>query len=132
MPTWRALKDQRLRWQRGMLDSLRIYGLSRATGMDLARQAGIYLGSLMAPGYLLFLLVATLVYGTVPFSWSWAPVTLVFVAERVWTVRHNRPGDLLLAALLVPEWAYEQWRSGVYWLAVWKTLRGSRREWINA
>jgi cellulose synthase/poly-beta-1,6-N-acetylglucosamine synthase-like glycosyltransferase len=132
MPTWKALKDQRLRWQRGMLDSLRIYGLTRATAADLARQAGIYLGSLMAPVYLTFLLVATLVYRVVPFSWSWAPLTLVFIGERVWTVRHNRPSDLLLAAVLVPEWAYEQWRSGVYWLAVWKTLRGARREWINA
>jgi poly-beta-1,6-N-acetyl-D-glucosamine synthase len=132
MPTWKALKDQRLRWQRGMLDSLRIYGLTRATATDLARQLGIYLGSLLAPGYLTFVLVATLVYGTVPFSWSWAPLTLVFIAERVWTVRRNPVLDLLLAAALVPEWAYEQWRSGVYWLAVWKTLRGSRREWINA
>jgi cellulose synthase/poly-beta-1,6-N-acetylglucosamine synthase-like glycosyltransferase len=132
MPTWRALKDQRLRWQRGMLDSLRIYGLTKATGADLARQLFIYLGSLAAPAYLAFLAVATLVYGTVPFSWSWAPLSLLFVAERVWTVRRNRRSDVLLAALLIPEWAYEQWRSGVYWLAVWKTLRGSRREWINA
>jgi poly-beta-1,6-N-acetyl-D-glucosamine synthase len=132
MPTWRALRDQRLRWQRGMLDSLRIYGLTRATGMDLVRQLGIYLGSLMAPAYLIFLAVATAAYGRVPFSWSWAPLTLLFVVERVWTVRRNRPSDMLLAALLVPEWAYEQWRSGVYWLAVWKTLRGSSRVWINA
>ena len=131
MPTWRALKDQRLRWQRGMLDSLRIYGVTNATGMDLARQGFIYLGSLAAPAYLAFLLVATLVYGTVPFSWSWMPLSLLFVAERVWTVRRNRPSDLLLAAILIPEWAYEQWRSGVYWLAIWKTVRGHSRVWIN-
>ncbi len=132
MGTWGALKDQRLRWQRGMLDSLRIYGLTKATGADLARQAGIYAGSLMAPAYLIFLAVATLAYGTVPFSWSWAPITLVFIAERVWTVRRNRASDIVLAALLIPEWVYEQWRSGVYWLAVWKTLRGHHRVWINA
>lgn len=132
MPTWKALKDQRLRWQRGMLDSLRIYGLTRATAADLGRQVAIYLGSLAAPAYLAFLLVATLVFGEVPFSWSWMPLTLVFVAERVWTVRKNRWSDMLLAAALIPEWGYEQWRSGVYWLAVWKTVRGSTREWINA
>jgi cellulose synthase/poly-beta-1,6-N-acetylglucosamine synthase-like glycosyltransferase len=132
MPTWRALKDQRLRWQRGMLDSLRIYGLTPATRMDLLKQVGIYLGSLAGPAYLAFLAATTFVYGSMPFSWRWAPLSLVFVAERVWTVRLNRPLDLLLAAALIPEWAYEQWRSGVYWLAVWKTLRGSSREWINA
>jgi len=132
MPSWTALKDQRLRWQRGMLDSLRIYGLSRATAADLGRQLGIYLGSLAAPAYLAFLAFTTWAYGSVPFSWSWAPLTLIFVAERVWTVRRNRPTDVLFAALIVPEWAYEQWRSGVYWLAVWKTLRGASRVWINA
>jgi biofilm PGA synthesis N-glycosyltransferase PgaC len=132
MPSWKALKDQRLRWQRGMLDSLKIYGLTRATAADLGRQLGIYLGSLAAPAYLTFLAVATLVYGSVPFSWTWAPLTLLFVAERIWTVRCNPWRDILLAALLLPEWAYEQWRSGVYWLAVWKTLRGASRVWINA
>lgn len=132
MPSWTALRDQRLRWQRGMLDSLRIYGLTRATSADLIRQVGIYAGSLAAPAYLGFLAVMTVLTGSVPFSWSWAPVTLIFVGERVWTVRRNRWSDMLLAAALIPEWAYEQWRSGVYWLAVWKTIRGHARTWINA
>ncbi|MEU4623534.1 glycosyltransferase family 2 protein [Actinoplanes sp. NPDC023801] len=131
MPSWKALRDQRLRWQRGMLDSLRLYGWTRATAADVARQLGIYLGSLAAPAYLTFLAVMVALSGRVPFSWSWAPITLLFVVERVWTVRRNRWSDVLLAAVLIPEWAYEQWRSGVYWLAVWKTLRGSEREWIN-
>jgi biofilm PGA synthesis N-glycosyltransferase PgaC len=132
MPSWKALKDQRLRWQRGMLDSLRIYGLTRATAADLGRQLGIYAGSLAAPAYLIFLAVATRVYGSMPFSWSWAPLTLLFAAERIWTVRRNPWRDVLLAGLLLPEWAYEQWRSAVYWLAVWKTVRGASRVWINA
>jgi biofilm PGA synthesis N-glycosyltransferase PgaC len=132
MPSWTALKDQRLRWQRGMLDSLLIYGLTRATSADLARQVAIYAGSLAAPAYLAFLAMMTAMTGSVPFSWSWAPITLVFVGERVWTVRRNRWSDMLLAAALIPEWAYEQWRSAVYWLAVWKTVRGSTRTWINA
>ncbi|MFC7276261.1 glycosyltransferase [Paractinoplanes rhizophilus] len=132
MPTRRALHDQRLRWQRGMLDSLRLYGLTRATAVDALKQAGIYLGSLAAPAYLAFLGFVLATTGTVPFSWTWAPVTVVFVAERVWTVRANPVLDRLLAAALIPEWVYEQWRSGVYWRALWKTLRGSRREWINA
>ncbi len=131
MPTRRALRDQRLRWQRGMLDSLRLYGLGRATAGDLVRQLGIYGGSLLAPAYLTFLGFATVLYGAVPFSVRWLPLVLVFVAERVWTVRRNTWADIAMAAVLLPEWAYEQWRSGVYWLAVWKTIRGARREWIN-
>lgn len=132
MPTRRALADQRLRWQRGMLDSLRLYGITRATAVDAAKQVGIYLGSLAAPAYLAFLAYVTATTGHVPFSWTWAPITVVFVAERVWTVRANPWRDLLLAASLLPEWAYEQWRSAVYWRAFYKTVRGTRREWINA
>lgn len=132
MPTWKALKDQRLRWQRGMLDSLLLYGITKATALDAVKQLGIYAGSLMAPAYLGLLTFWVLAYGAVPFSWQWAPLTLVFVLERIWTVRRNRPSDLVMAAVLVPEWIYEQWRSAVYWLAFWKTIRGSRREWINA
>lgn len=132
MSTRRALGDQRLRWQRGMLDSLRLYGITRTTAVDALKQVGIYLGSLAAPAYLAFLAFVAATTGHVPFSWSWAPVTVVFIAERVWTVRKNPWRDVLLAAALIPEWAYEQWRSGVYWLAAYKTLRGTRREWINA
>lgn len=132
MPTRRALGDQRLRWQRGMLDSLRLYGLNRLTASDAVKQAGIYVGSLLGPAYLLFLGFVLATTGSVPFSWTWAPITVVFIAERVWTVRSNPWRDVLLAAALIPEWLYEQWRSGVYWAAAYKTVRGARREWINA
>ncbi|WP_426513168.1 glycosyltransferase family 2 protein [Dactylosporangium sp. McL0621] len=132
MPTWQALKDQRIRWQRGMLDSLRLYGWNRRTAGNWLRQAGIYFGSLLGPAYVTFLAVFAAVTGGLPFDPRWLPLTLLFLLERVWTVRRGRPGDVLLAALLVPEWLYEQWRSGVYWLAAWKTVRGADREWINA
>ncbi|GAA0708999.1 glycosyltransferase family 2 protein [Dactylosporangium roseum] len=131
MPTWRALRHQRLRWQRGMLDSLRLYGLNRRTFGTWVRQAATYGGSMLAPMYLAFLAVVIAVTGGLPFDARWLPLTGVFVLERVWTVRKGRPGDILLAALLLPEWLYEQWRAGVYWLAAWKTVRGANREWIN-
>lgn len=132
MPSRKALRDQRLRWQRGMLDSLLLYGVTRATVGDLVRQIGIYGGSLLAPAYVLFLAVVSQAYGSIPFSAQWLPLTVLFLAERAWTVRRNRGLDVLMAAALLPEWCYEQWRAGVYWLAMWKTIRGARREWINA
>lgn len=131
MSTWKALKDQRIRWQRGMLDSLLLYGLNRRTLANWLRQVGIYGGSLLAPAYLTLLTAVVAGTGRLPFDPRWLPLTAVFVIERVWTVRSGRPGDLLLAALLVPEWLYELWRSGVYWLAAWNTVRGAHREWTN-
>jgi len=132
MPTWKALKDQRLRWQRGMLDSLRLYGLTRRTLGNWVRQVAIYAGSLLGPAYVAFLATFVILTRSLPFDPQWLPLTGLFVLERVWTVRRGRVGDILLAAVLVPEWLYEQYRSAVYWLALWKTARGSRREWINA
>ncbi|MDG6101092.1 glycosyltransferase family 2 protein [Dactylosporangium aurantiacum] len=131
MPTWQALKDQRLRWQRGMLDSLRLYGMNRRTFGTWVRQVAIYAGSLVAPVYLTFLALLLTMTGSLPFDPRWLPLTGLFLLERVWTVRSNRPGDIALAAALLPEWLFEQWRAGVYWLAVWKTVRGADREWIN-
>lgn len=131
MPTWKALKDQRIRWQRGMLDSLRLYGMNRRTFGTWARQAAIYVGSLLVPAYLAFLAAFLTVTGSLPFDARWLPLTGLFFLERVWTVRSGRPGDIALAAAMLPEWLFEQWRAGVYWLAAWKTVRGADREWIN-
>jgi poly-beta-1,6-N-acetyl-D-glucosamine synthase len=132
MPSWQALKDQRLRWQRGMLDSLRLYGMTRRTAGNWLRQTFIYLGSMLAPVYVTFLAAAIWLTGSIPFDVRWSPLTLLFVAERVWTVRRQRLGDIALAALLLPEWCYEQYRAAVYWLALWKTVRRADRVWINA
>jgi biofilm PGA synthesis N-glycosyltransferase PgaC len=132
MPSWRALRDQRVRWQRGMLDSLRLYGVRRFTAEDLVRQVAMYAGSVLAPAYVAFLVAAALTHGPLLFDARWLPLTLVFALERAWTVRRNPFGDIAMAAALLPEWLYEQYRSAVYWWALVKTMRGSDRVWINA
>jgi poly-beta-1,6-N-acetyl-D-glucosamine synthase len=126
----RALVSQRDRWQRGMLDSLRLYGVRRWTVPYLARTAGIYLGSLLVPAYLALLAATALMTGSVPFDWRWSTIGLLFATERAWTVRGNGVPAVLTALLVVPEWAYEQIRSYAYWTALWKTLRGAERDWV--
>ncbi len=44
MPTWRTLWGQRLRWQRGALENLGAYGLTRQTFRYWAQQLGIGYG----------------------------------------------------------------------------------------
>lgn len=128
MPTVGALSDQRERWQRGMLDSLKIYGVSRLTIGSWATQAVIYLGSVLTPAYLIFLLAVGLNGDAIPFDPKWLWLNLVFVAERFFTVKSHR----FMAALLIPEWVYEQVRSVIYWKALIKTITGARLTWINA
>lgn len=132
MPTAKALFDQRIRWQRGMLDSIRLYGLRLWTLAPIIRVVAMYLVSLSVPAYIAFLGAVTLHYGAVPFDWRWTPLMLLFIAERMWTVRHDGWRSIVVALLFVPEWAYEQFRSFAYWSALWRTVRGKERVWINA
>ena len=44
MPTWRALWRQRLRWQRGALENIGAYGLTRATALYWAQQVALAYG----------------------------------------------------------------------------------------
>lgn len=127
--TTAGLWHQRVRWQRGMLDSLRLYRLGRDTVGEVVRQVLIYAGSLTVPAYLGFLAVTALLLHGVPFQASWLPLTGVFVAERVLTVRRDGWRAMLLAAPLAVEWAYEQFRSFAYWSALVHTIRGSARQW---
>ncbi|HEX6500210.1 MAG TPA: glycosyltransferase family 2 protein [Micromonosporaceae bacterium] len=132
MPNVRALVLQRVRWQRGMLDSLRLYGVRWWNVGNWVRQFGIYVSSLVIPLYLAVLVGTWIVAGSVPWDPRWLPLTAVFAAERIVTVRRRGWRSLLAAAALFPEWCYEQVRSFAYWRALVQTLRGTDRVWINS
>lgn len=132
MPTVQALITQRVRWQRGMLDSLRLYGLRWWNVGNWLRQFGIYTSSLLVPLYLITLIVSWFLIGFVAWDPRWLPITAVFVLERVVTVRRQGWWALLTAAALLPEWCYEQVRSFAYWRALAQTVRGTDRVWINS
>lgn len=124
-----ALVSQRVRWQRGMLDSLRLYPLRAWMLPYFARVVGIYLGSLLVPGYAILLVATASTLGFIPFDWRWTSLGLLFAAERAWTVRRDGRRAVLIAATVLPEWVFEQIRSYAYWKALWSTIRGSERTW---
>jgi cellulose synthase/poly-beta-1,6-N-acetylglucosamine synthase-like glycosyltransferase len=114
MPTWRDLWRQRLRWQRGALENLRAYGLTRVTAPYLARQAGMYLG---------IVAVGLFVLSTAMFAAAgrlgapegpWLAVCAVFVVERVWTVRRRGWRGVALAAAMLPEFGYDLFQQAVF------------------
>jgi biofilm PGA synthesis N-glycosyltransferase PgaC len=112
VPAW---WKQRTRWQRGALDDLRSYGWTRTTLPYILRQCGTAASVGMFALYLVWAWFATVRYGwhTDPF---WTSVTGVFVVERAVTVRKAGWRAMLLAALLVPELAYDALQHAV-WLA---------------
>lgn len=130
MSTWLALARQRIRWQRGMLDALRIYGINRQTLPYAARLAGMYVASLAVPLYLALLTATYLVFHHVGYRPIWLAILPLFCFERWWTIRYLSWKEKLLAVLLIPEWLYENYRAVVYWMALARWIRRTERVWV--
>lgn len=129
MDTWRKLAQQRIRWQRGMLDSLALYGWNRRTAPYALRTTLIYAASLSLPLYLVALAVTSALVGPVDLVTPWLCVLLVFLAERVVSVRRQGWKAVGVASLLVVENAYEIFRSAAYWVSLARFLRRTERVW---
>lgn len=112
MPDWNALGRQRLRWQRGALENLGAYGMTRTTASYWGQQFGIAWGTIALNAYFLLLIVTLLAAEEWAISTFWAIVGLVFVVERVVTVWDGGWRARLIAATLVIELVYSlflQW-----------------------
>ncbi|MGB5953209.1 MAG: glycosyltransferase family 2 protein [Ornithinimicrobium sp.] len=103
MPTWGALWQQRLRWQRGALENLGAYGITAQTSRYWAQQFAIAYGSIALFTYLSLIVLMVLALDV----WIWFPfwigIGLIFVAERIITVWRGGWRARLLAATLFPE-----------------------------
>jgi poly-beta-1,6-N-acetyl-D-glucosamine synthase len=97
MADWRALWRQRLRWKRGAVENCFQYGLTKVTLQYWARQALTALGLLVSAVYLATIAVA-LATGTMHLHAFWLWLSLIFVVERVITLRHRGWLRMALAA----------------------------------
>jgi poly-beta-1,6-N-acetyl-D-glucosamine synthase len=127
MVTWRALAQQRLRWKRGALENIVDYGWTSVTRPYWGRQVMSLLGIVATVLYL-----ASLVWGALvglhlqPF---WLAVTLVFIAERVITVRSRGWRQMLLALPMIPELIYDVFLQLVQARAFAQAAIGAERRW---
>jgi cellulose synthase/poly-beta-1,6-N-acetylglucosamine synthase-like glycosyltransferase len=107
MPDWSHLWVQRRRWQRGALENLSAYGITRATLRYWGQQVGIAYGAL-ALNLAIVLMFITAVSVD---EWIWFPfwtaVGLMFLAERVITVWAGGWRARILAVTLIPELCYD-------------------------
>jgi biofilm PGA synthesis N-glycosyltransferase PgaC len=129
MPTFSKLWNQRVRWTRGALDDLHVYGITRVTRSYILAQVGRMLAMLSPLLYLSYLLSLQLTYGHITWSIPWVLVNVVFIVERVVTVREEGPKAMLLAALLFPELVYDWFLAVTYLTGLTKHLRGSVAQW---
>jgi biofilm PGA synthesis N-glycosyltransferase PgaC len=99
MTSWRSLWKQRLRWKRGAIENCFQYGLTQITWRYWGRQLATFIGVIVSAAYLCSIAWALLVNGVhIHKFWLW--VTLVFVVERVVTVRYRGWRQMVLAATM--------------------------------
>ena len=124
MPSWRALWNQRLRWQRGALENLGAYGLRPKTFRYWAQQLGIGYGVIALAGYVTLIVLTVLSVS----SWVWFPfwmvLGLLFAIERVVTVWAGGWRARLLAVALIPELVFASFLNVGYLKGVMDILFG--------
>ena len=129
MPTWRDLRCQRMRWQRGALENIATYGITRATARYWGQQLGLGCGVIALWLALLLLALTVLAVDT----WIWFPFWLtagaVFVAERVITVWAGGWRARALAVLMVPELGYDVFLQSVFVTSLINITLGRRQHW---
>jgi cellulose synthase/poly-beta-1,6-N-acetylglucosamine synthase-like glycosyltransferase len=114
MPNWRALWRQRMRWQRGALENIGAYGVTRATARYWGQQIGIGYGTIALNAYLLLMTVTFLSADSFEIIWFWAVLGTIFVVERVVTVWPAGWRARLIALPLFIEIAYDLFLQAVY------------------
>lgn len=125
MPTVGQWWRQRTRWQRGALQCLGCYGLSRVTLPYVLKQAEMAVG-VLAVGLLLLITSWSLGAGRLAFQPFWGVLGLVFFAERVVSVWRVGGAGRALAIGLVPDLLYD-YLIGAVFVCVWAQV-ALRRE----
>jgi cellulose synthase/poly-beta-1,6-N-acetylglucosamine synthase-like glycosyltransferase len=106
MATWRDLARQRLRWQRGALENVGAYGITRTTAKYWAQQLALAYGIVALNAFFLLTTVALLASDRVQWSPLWLAIGLLFLVDRVVTCWAAGWPGRLLAVPVLPELAY--------------------------
>ena len=131
MGSWRDLWNQRMRWQRGALEDLRCYGLTRVTARYWLQQVGMAVGVLALQLYLL-VTIATLALGHLRAQPFWMAVGAVFLLERLVTVWSGGPRGRLIACPLVVELGYDMFLQAVFVRVLFDIASRRKANWGTA
>jgi hypothetical protein len=127
MGSWKDLWKQRLRWKRGAVQNCFQYGLTGVTWRYWGRQIVTLLGCLVSAIYLGTIIWALLT-DSLHLHEFWVWVTLVFVAERVVTVRLRGWLQMMLAASMY-ELILDYFLQACHLKAYVDVLRGHTHNW---
>lgn len=130
MPTWNEWMIQRLRWQRGTLETLFTYGFVEHTRKAWAVQTWTYFRTII-PLLTLMTWVYALTFEGVAFYPIWLLAIPVFMLDQLLATWNAGPKARIYATLIVPLWVYETYQSVVYWKALRLALQGGEKEWLT-
>ena len=117
-----------MRWQRGALENLKSYGLTRTTAPYIGKQAFMGVGA-MAISTLILLTLFSVFTDSLTFQPFWAAIGGVFLVERIVTVWRGGPVSVAIASVLVLEFAYDLLQQGVYFRSLIDALLGRTAHW---
>ena len=129
MTTWRDLWRQRLRWHRGALENIGVYGFTRATAMYWGQQLGLAYGVLALWSYFLLLTITLLAADSIRWSPFWITMGMVFVVERLVTVWAVGWRARALAAPIFPELMYSAFLQVIFATSIVEIILGRKAGW---
>ena len=131
MPSTSMLWSQRLRWQRGTLETLRLYGVRKQTWRLYVQQVYTYLLSLASP--LMIVLWLTSIFalhqGLQVSAWMFVLLPLSIIEQFIATFRMREWKATLLATTIVSMWLFDCFRSVIFWHALVKLMRRTEFVW---
>jgi poly-beta-1,6-N-acetyl-D-glucosamine synthase len=129
MPNFEKLWGQRVRWTRGALDDLRDLGYNKVTRRYFWAQWGRLFALLSPLIYVSYLVSLEVEYHTIVWQLFWLWVNALTITERLITVRKGGWRAMLLAALILPELAYDWYLAAAYFTGIYEHLRAKPAPW---
>lgn len=129
MTTWRDLYRQRLRWQRGTLETLHGIGYNKVTRKMFWTIGLCYLATILMA--LTIILWGAVVAFSLGVNYVWLAVIPIFMIEQGVTAKHAGPKAAAVAASMIPMFVYGLFRSWVYWVALFKAVRNTDKVWVT-
>jgi len=111
------------------VENLIQYGLTRITLEHWARQIVTMLGTVVTLLYLSTLFWAVAVEHALHFYPIWVGLTVIFMVERVISVRRRGLRMSMLAAILIVEMPLDLFLQAVHLKAYWQTIIKAQRSW---
>ena len=129
MPTWKDLWRQRNRWQRGALENIGAYGLTRATFRYWFQQVGLGYGVIALNSYILLMLITFLSVDKFEPILFWLAIGCIFLIERIVTVWRAGPKAVLIAAPLFIEIAYDIFIQAAFVKSLFDIMFSNEAKW---